>query len=260
MLNFEQITKNRLKVYSSATQAFDNPIDMFSIKRKQENLKPLKKVTANLVKANIEDSKTIGSWLPLAAEKYKVSSNLEDYVVVPVCIMPSDLPNRNGIAFPYKQLLSFNPNPYVKRVAYKTWEGSPTFLEHDNEDYEKAKGVIFAVTMTAIAGAEGNIHRVICLCGFDRTKDEDLYNKIKSGKLSTYSMGSFCEDYRCNICGKTYGQGGCEHVSVNKPEFKVYQTKDGNKLAYYEAIDVCGFETSAVSDPAYISAQNSYLL
>lgn len=263
MIHLEQFTKNRLTCYSSATKAFDSPIDLFSINRKQENSKPLKKTTANIVKSNLDEA-TIGSWLPLAAEQYKLSPKLEDYICIPVVIMPSDLPNRNGISFPYSSLVSFNPNPYVKRVAFKTWEGSPTFYEHDNEDYTKAKGVIFAVTMSPIVGAEGDVHKVICLCGFDRTKDENLYNRIKSGDLTTYSMGAFCDNYSCSVCGTKYDQGGCEHLQganfINNPVFKTFPTRYGNKLAYYQAEGITGFETSAVEDPAYVSAQNSFLI
>lgn len=247
------------KCFSNTGHQFDAPVDLHSIINKQENTQKLKAATANVIKSNLEFN-AVGSWLPIAAEKYKISPKLEDYVCVPVVIMPSDLPNRNGIAFPYKELVSFNPNPYTKRAAYQTWEASPTFYEHNNSNYEEAKGVIFAVTMAPIHNSAGNLHKVICLCGFDRTKDSKLYNRILKKEISTYSMGAYVENYVCSICGKGYDQGGCSHVSVNNPTYRTFETKEGPKLAYYEAVGVVGFETSAVETPAYVSAQNEYLL
>jgi hypothetical protein len=202
----------------------------------------------------------VGRWLPKAAEKYKVSANLEDYVAVPVTIMPSDLPNRNGVGFPLKELTAFNPNPYVKQLGYETWTGSPTFEEHQNDDYTKAKGVVFSTALVKLPRSEGNLYKVVALCGFDRTKDSDLYNQVKAGKRTSYSMGAWCEDYECSICGKRHSQGTCEHASVNNPQFEIFETPQGPKLGYYNAIGICGFEVSSVKDPAFISATNEYLI
>lgn len=236
-----------------------NLIDLHSIKKRQENSKPLDSQMKKLVKANLDTGK-IGTWLSLASEPYQISPNLEDYVLVPVVIMPSDLPNRNGVAFPYKDLTAFNPNPYIKRVSYQTWEGAPTFYEHNNSDYTKAKGVVFSVTMTPIINSVGNLYKVTTLCGFDRNKDLELFSKIATKRLSTYSMGAFVDDYVCNICGTTFEQGGCKHVDINNPQFQIFDTQEGRKLAYYETKGMCGFEVSAVETPAYVSAQNDYLL
>ena len=250
---------NKHKCFSQVAHQYDAAVDMHSIITKQQNPERLRIATANMVNNNLEAS-AVGSWLPMAAEKYKISSNLEDYVCVPVVIMPSDLPNRNGIAFPYKELVSFNPNPYTKKIAYQTWEAAPTFYEHKNDNYEEAKGVIFAVTMSPIQGSQGDLYKVVCLCGFDRTKDAKLYSRILRKELSTYSMGAYVDNYVCSICGKGYDQGGCKHVSINDPTFRTFETEHGSKLAYYEAVGVAGFECSAVETPAYISAQNNFLI
>ena len=251
--------KEKHKCISNTGHQFDEILDMHSIINKQENTNPVKKATAELVTQNLQ-ANTIGAWLPLAAEHYCISPKLEDYICVPVVIMPSDLPNRNGVAFPYSELTAFNPNPYVKKVAYQTWEAAPTFYEHNNSDYTKAKGVVFSVTIAPIKGSQGNLYKVITLCGFDRTKDSKLYDRIKSKSLSTYSMGSYCDSYHCSICGKSYDEGACSHFNINNPQFKTFDTKYGPKLAYYEASGICGFEVSAVETPAYVSAQNEYLL
>jgi hypothetical protein len=252
-------TVGKYSCFSHPGEQSDNVIDMYSITRKGNNTRPLKKSTASVVTETMNAS-TIGNWLALAAEQYKISPKLEDYICVPVIIMPSDLPNRNGVAFPYHALTSFNPNPHVKRVAYQTWEGAPTFYEHANEDYEKAKGVVFATSMSPIKNSVGNLYKLTTLCGFDRTKDTQLYNRILRGDLTTYSMGAYVDDYVCSICGTSFEAGGCNHVDINNPSFTVFDTKHGKKLGYYETVNVCGFEVSAVETPAYVSAQNEYLL
>jgi hypothetical protein len=247
-----------LKTHSAA-KSTGEVLDLFSVSRNGENNAKVSKATATIA-SNTLNNKTIGRWLPKAAERYKISANLEDYVAVPVVIMPSDLPNRNGIAFPLKELTAFNPNPYVKQLGYETWVGSPSFEEHDNEDYTKAKGVVFSSALVKLPNSVGNLYKVVCLVGFDRTKDSELYNLIKSGKRQSYSMGAWCEDYQCSICGKLHSEGTCEHASANNPKFEVFETSKGPKLGYYNAIGICGFEVSSVEDPAYLSAQNEYLI
>ena len=49
------------------------------------------------------------TWLPFAAKPYHISPNPDDYVIVATPIIPSDLPNRNGVGFPLNQLLKFDP-------------------------------------------------------------------------------------------------------------------------------------------------------
>jgi hypothetical protein len=79
-------------------------------------------------------------WLPFASKSLKISASLSDYIVVPVVIMPTDLPNRNGVAFPLAQLVKWDNE--MGRVAYKTWTGQPVHYEHANQDPTKAYGVV----------------------------------------------------------------------------------------------------------------------
>ena len=69
------------------------------------------------------------SFLPFAARNYHISPNIDDYVIFQTIICPSDLPNRNGIAFPLNELARFTetPNPHF---VYKGWVGCPIFIEH----------------------------------------------------------------------------------------------------------------------------------
>jgi hypothetical protein len=80
------------------------------------------------------------SYLAAAAEMYNISPRISDYVLVPVSTVLSDLPNTNGDAMTREELLKFNPQQ--GRIAYKTWIGKPTFLEHANQVLPGAKGII----------------------------------------------------------------------------------------------------------------------
>lgn len=69
------------------------------------------------------------SFLPFAAQNYSISPNIDDYLIFTTLICPSDLPNRNGIAFPLSELIRFTPTP-SPHMVYKGWNGCPVHLEH----------------------------------------------------------------------------------------------------------------------------------
>src|SRR5271154_1969899 len=79
-------------------------------------------------------------WLPIAAEKLNISKNIKDYVLTPVISMPSDLPNRNGQAFPYTELTGWCIDGGAP--MYKTWIGKSAYKDHKNDDPWQSKGVI----------------------------------------------------------------------------------------------------------------------
>lgn len=88
----------------------------------------------------IENEKAIGGnstqsslvdwagWLPFASKQYNISPDVKDYVVIPVPTIITDIPNRNGIAFPLKEMITFRPD--LGMQSYRTWKGKPTFEEH----------------------------------------------------------------------------------------------------------------------------------
>lgn len=203
----------------------------------------------------------VQSWLPAAANEYKISPNINDYLVVPVVIMPTDIPNRNSVAFPYEELLKFNVQAGMP--AYRTWVGKPTFMEHENGDYTQAKGIVFDSTMRPMKGTKQDLAKVICLCGFDITKDPQLVRAIKSRQRTNYSMGAFIDNYECSICGNDTAQvsgrgrrdSPCGHVVRGR--FKMFETAHGTKPAYYLSRGIAGFEVSSVASPAWISAHES---
>jgi hypothetical protein len=187
------------------------------------------------------------TWLPFAAPVYHISPNPEDYIIVPVIVMPSDLPNRNGVAFPLRELIKWDPE--VGRQAYKTWKGMPTYSEHDNEDYTKSRGVIADSLMRKLNGFNGGqIWKLLLLLTFDRSKYPDVVNRILSGQTNSYSMGAWVNSYECSVCSAELGH--CGHISKTSRAFGNY----GGQLAFRNAIGIRGFECSEVSTPAFISA------
>src|ERR1700682_6472592 len=100
------------------------------------------------------------TWLPFAAKVYKISPRIEDYILVNTPICPSELPNRNGIAFPTSELARFMPPP-TNRMAYKAWKSCPLHLEHANEIHEDAYGVILDTSFHKVSGyGNGKLRKV----------------------------------------------------------------------------------------------------
>jgi hypothetical protein len=192
------------------------------------------------------------SILGFASEKYQISADISDYVLVPVVIMPSDLPNRNGIGFPLESLTEFNPE--MGMPAYQTWKGKPTHIDHLNQDITKAKGIIFEAAIRPLKGYHGDIWKVVCLCGFDQSKDPMLCNAILSGERNNYSMGAYANGYQCSYCeARVTQENTCDHVKVG-PGIVNFRKMDDGHIAYLMALGTVGFELSNVGYPAYSSA------
>lgn len=225
----------------------------------------------------VEES--IGDWLPLVAKTYNISENIRDYVKLPVTILVSEIPNRNGMAFPTEELTRFlryqqasNGELFLSNnIAYKTWVMCPVFKEHRSEDDTKAKGVVFDVSLEELPcksnKGEINLMKVVALVGIDRTKDPILANKLEAGEINTFSLGSFFNDANCSICGKSLNDNidddgnyvGCNHVRYSETEPwvpKVYDINGKTELAYWKIKQFVGQEISVVSDPAYYCASS----
>lgn len=185
-------------------------------------------------------------WLPFAAKSYNISKDPADYILIPFIIMTSDLPNRNGVAFPLKELVKWAPEYGCQ--AFNTWKGKPTFLEHDNEDHTKAYGVIADVSMRKMEGFGNNqLWKVLHLYALDRTHDPKVTADVLSGKINAASMGAYVESYTCSVCGAEVGK--CHHISKKERQPTFYET-EGN-LCFKNVHGIAGFELSLVSTPAY---------
>jgi hypothetical protein len=197
-------------------------------------------------------------WLPAAASVYKISPKLSDYVVVPVPVMFSDIPNTNGDSLTIQELLTFDPS--LGMQAFKTFRGKPCHLEHANKIIEDAKGVILDVFLRPVKGFGGGRYwKLVMLMAFDRTKDPLLVNSLLTGENNAYSIGFYFQSYSCSICGHRCGKGGsnspCEHTMPRKPTYDL-----GGRLAYRQCHEIKGFETSIVASPAFVVAVSKGLL
>lgn len=188
-------------------------------------------------------------WLPFAAPKYHISPDVKDYVIVPVIAVPSDLPNRNRIAFPLKNLLAFNPEMGMQ--AFRTWVGKPTYREHVNDKIENAYGVIADTSMLKLRGwADGKIWKLLMLAAFDRSKYVEHVARIVAGEQNSYSMGAWVSGYSCSVCDGEVGKCGHIDLEDRRPQL----TEEDGKLAIKNCEGITGFELSSVENPAWISA------
>ena len=228
----------------------NSAVECFSIEKQKNRL--VLASDLSLIDSVRDLTQSAKFWLPIASEKLNISANISDYILTPIISMPSDLPNRNGQAFPYKELTSWCTDQGMP--AYKTWTGKPLHKDHVNDNPAIAKGVILDVIMRPLKCTSGDIWKVIKLGAWDRTRDPVLASDILSGKANCYSMGAHARDFSCSVCSSLMSKGGCEHVQHGKPAFGIYgPTK---KLAYNNCVDVCGFECSSVTHPAFNSASN----
>lgn len=250
----EKPMKDLMLYKSEAFGLGETPFEMFKCKD-DESVRD--KITQNtgMPGSNIEAN----VWLPFAAKEYKISGDIRDYVLVPVPIMFSDIPNTNGDSISMAELLRFNPE--LGMQAFKTFRGKPAHLEHDNQDITKAKGVILDVFLRPLRGfGNGRYYKLVELLAFDRTKDPILCDAILKGEINSYSLGFYFKAYNCSVCGRLFGQGGsqrpCSHTAPKRP---VYRQPDG-RLAYRRCVDITGFETSAVANPAYVTAISPHVM
>ena len=204
------------------------------------------------------------SFLPFAAQNYSISPNIDDYLIFTTLICPSDLPNRNGIAFPLSELIRFTPTP-SPHMVYKGWCGCPLHLEHNNLNPKDAIGIIFDTSLTKIQGVQGNIWAVTGVLGIDKTKNQEIARKFADGEINTVSMGALASSFTCSICGAINDEfHGCSHIPANSTgdvNFYPVVDSEGNiEIAFLNAHGLDPIETSVVADPAWAPALSDTIL
>ena len=198
------------------------------------------------------------SWLPFAAQTYKISPHIESYIIKNMPICPSDLPNRNGVSFPIQELVKYQPPP-ISRQVYKAWSGCPVHLEHDNEDCTKALGVILDTALVPIKGYGNGKHwNVMGLIAIDKDKYPDIAQDVLSNKINTGSMGAMADSFSCGVCGHEAGEKSflnCAHISSTKNvNWKIIDYMGHKTVAFLKAHGLSPIEYSMVRDPAWAPA------
>lgn len=194
-------------------------------------------------------------WLPFAAREYHISPNLEDYVIVNTPMVPSDISNRNGVAFPLGELVKFRPGQ--NRVMYKCWAGCPTHLEHASEDMTGALGLILDTSLVPIRShGNGMLMMVMALLAFDKNKYPERASQIMQGAVNTYSMGATCEFFTCGLTGVRLDDPAHEHRLEQEVEFGVLPNMITGipGLLFRNAHNLTAIECSTVDDPAWVPA------
>lgn len=196
--------------------------------------------------------------LPYASRALNISSNPKDYVLSVIPIMYTDLPNRNGVAFPLSELVKWCTDYGCQ--AYQTWRGMPMHLEHAADEPKTALGIIVDVSLRPIkTHGNGKIWKVVCLGALDKTKrigeergGVTFGERVASGEANTYSMGALVDGYTCSYCGAEVGK--CSHIDPDVKRTPVTFYELNNKLVYKQVYGIKGVELSVVADPAFITA------
>ena len=193
------------KIYGTPVLPQDKPEEMFRTKPKKvkDKERNIRKVISAENFESLNKKYIDVSWLSGAAEKYNISPNIEDYVVWPVPVVTSQLPNRNSQAFILKSLTEFEPT--IGRRRYQTFIGKPTHQEHANDDITAAKGVNLDASLVKVPNYK--LAKVVVLSAFDRTKDRDLVKEMLKNKTNSFSMGATCTTFQCSICKGVLGPG-----------------------------------------------------
>lgn len=238
---------SKVRIYGTVVSNEIPPVEMH--RHKVETSKKKKIVD---LKASGYDRPIDISWLKSASSKYCISPNIADYIVIPVPVITSGIPNRRCQSFSIASLLDFDTE--YKRQRYSTFVGCPTYVEHKNDVFEEAKGINLDASLTYVP--EYKLYKVNVLSAFDRTKYPDITDRIMRLKTNQFSMGAVCTTFRCSLCGNLLGPGvdrtcKCEG---DYTELRSYGSVKNGKLHYISAVDPIFIENSWVADPADITA------
>lgn len=182
----------------------------------------------------VSSEQTLGK---VAAKKSLGSFNYDDrgngflYVSVRACT--ADVPNLNLDMLPGDEL----------KTAYKTFIGSPVYVNHKNSNLDRARGFIIDACYHK---EDPNDKWIEILMEMDEETFPKLCGYIRSGEIDTVSMGLNCQSTTCSVCGNVAESPAdfCNHI----------KTKGSEKYDGEYAYEICNgiqfFEESWVYDPA----------
>jgi hypothetical protein len=238
---FEQLQSERTAVYASSA---DFP---WTREAAKSRLRTIEDVNPKASLAKVNGRHLDYSWLRGASETYRISPNIQDYLISEVPIVTVDIPNRNLHCFPYNEVTYFDPR--FGRFIYQTFVGKPTFVDHNNRDFTQARGVHFDATMRKVPG--WNLWKIYVLLGYDRTKDAALVKRIERGERRGYSMGAWVGFFINSITGQIANGTQALKYPVGTVVNDILSFLLCNQVEY--------FETSSVAGPADVSAESNQL-
>jgi hypothetical protein len=143
------------------------------------------------------------------------------------------------------------PSHELKEAAH-TFVGKPVFVNHENFNPEKARGVVVAARYIE----NGRDKYIETVMEIDAKRFPILAKEIKEGGLDSVSMGAEAGFTICSACGnKAYDEPDmCDHVKFHKGQtIRVRNRKTGkieDKLVFESCHKLSFFELSYVFDPA----------
>lgn len=160
-----------------------------------------------------------------------------NYLYVAARACTADVPNLNYDMLPHDEL----------KTAYQSFVGCPVFLNHDNQDTAKARGVI----IDAKYHQDDDDKWIEILCEMDEDRCPKLCSLIRNGEIDTMSMGCTVDTTTCSICGNVaeYPYEYCDHIQQKGREYQ-------GKLAFEICNGIDFFEESWVYSPADPSARS----
>lgn len=135
--------------------------------------------------------------------------------------------------------------------AYRSFEGRPVFVNHENSNPERTRGIV-----VASAYREDNDDRYIeLLIEVDAKAFPKLAQEITEGNIDSVSMGCEVESTICSYCGNEADDLGdfCEHI-LNSKGKTLSRLNEAGMLEDVLVYEICRgvnfFEISFVFDPA----------
>jgi len=186
---------------------------------------------------------------------------LEDgYIYTKVRAISSRV-NKNNDGWPASELAK----------AYSTFIGKPIFVDHNNSDPSRARGVV----VDARLHVESDLQKASALDPYYATAPDNhkpptwiellletdarqfprLAAAIISGDIDSVSMGANVERTQCNICNNwaTSVNEYCNHIKSKGASFDFFESSTGDRTSrksYEDCYDIHFFEISYVFDPA----------
>lgn len=168
--------------------------------------------------------------------------------------------NKNNDGWPAEELAK----------AYSTFVGKPIFVDHNNSDPSRARGVIIdarlhveddlqkASALDPYYATAPDNHKpptwIELLLETDAREFPKLAKAIISGDIDSVSMGANVERTQCNICSNwaSSPEEYCDHIHSKGAEFDFVSStgERTSRRSYEDCYDIGFFEISYVFDPA----------
>jgi hypothetical protein len=141
------------------------------------------------------------------------------------------------------------PSAELQKAAH-TFKGRPVFVNHNNHDPERTRGVILASQYHGLAEDP----HITILPEVDALTFPDLAGDIINGKMDSVSMGCDVDNSTCSYCGNVArtAEEFCDHILNNKGQelTKLENGRPKRILVFEICRGLNFFEISFVFDPA----------